>query len=194
MISFVDSRTDKSVNAVLSMNYNQERTSDYDSFDDNMVDSIASNRLHIEPKITILQFGNTKVALLIDSGSVYSVLNESLNMIKRSSLARWLTIAPSKDLKTFANEILAEIAMMQTLVESKRWRIEDAEVYVVIDGLKLLIGRDLFDALGISVIQNLNSIEGIMISNITIQCPVKSRAAYQFPNLISRIGISKVQI
>ena len=84
--------------------------------------------------------------------------------------------------------------MIQTPVESNDWRIDDAEFALVRDSLKPLIGRDLFDALGISVTQTLNSIEGNMINNITIQCPFKTRTANQFPQLISSIERSKVHI
>ena len=69
---------DQTVNAIENVNYNPQCESDYDSSDDNMVASIASNTIQIEPKNTILQIGNTRVGLLIDSGSVCSILPESL--------------------------------------------------------------------------------------------------------------------
>ena len=43
---------------------------------------------------------------------------------------------------------------MQTLMESNGWQIEDAKLVVVRDGLKPLIGGDVFAALGISVCDN----------------------------------------
>ena len=63
-----------------------------------MVASSASNTVQIEPKNTTLQIGNTKVGLLIDSGSVCSILIESLSteVVKNSTLARWLTTAPAQ--------------------------------------------------------------------------------------------------
>ena len=72
------------------MNYNPQCESDYDSSDDNMVASIASNAIQNEPKNTILQIGNTQVGLLIDSGSVCSILPESLasEIVENSPLAR----------------------------------------------------------------------------------------------------------
>ena len=120
-----------------------------------MVASIASNTLQIEAKNTTEPNGNTKVGLLIASRSVGSNLNESLatEVINSSSVARWLTTAPSTELKTFANEPISVISMMQTPVESNVWRIQDAEFVVVRDGLRPLIGRDLFVALGIPVKQ-----------------------------------------
>ena len=66
--------------------------------------------------------------------------------------------------------------MMQTRVESTGWRTEDAEFVVVRDGLKPPIGRDVFDALGISVTQIPNSDTGSMIDNITTQYPTNSKS------------------
>ena len=99
--SIYDNTSDNSVNAFLNMNYSPEYKSIYDSSDDNTVASIASNTLHIESKNKILPIGNTKVGLLIESGSVFSILNESLvtKIINNSSPVRCLTTAPSKNLK-----------------------------------------------------------------------------------------------
>ena len=55
------------------MNYNPEYKSKYGSSDDNMVASIASTILRIEPKNITLENGNTsvlKLGPLIASGSV----------------------------------------------------------------------------------------------------------------------------
>ena len=161
-----------------------------------MVDSIASKTVQMEPKNTILQIGNTKVGLLIDSVSVYSNLNESVatEVVYISTLARWLTTAPAQELKTFANEPKPVKGMMQAPIESNGWRIEDAKFVVVRDGLKSLIGRDLFEVLGTSITHILCSDEGSMVNTITSQCPFKTRITNQFPQLISRIGSSKVHI
>ena len=136
-----------------------------------MVASIASYTVQIEPKNTILQIGNNKVGLLIDSRIVCSILNESLAtvVISNYTLARLLTTAPAQELKTFANETIPVIGMMKAPIESNGWRIEDAEVVVVRDGLTPLIGRDLFEVLGISSTQTLCSDEGSMVNTITTQ-------------------------
>ena len=84
--------------------------------------------------------------------------------------------------------------MMQALMESNGWRNKDANFVVVRDGLKPLIGRDLFEVLGISINQTLCSDEVSMVNTITPQCPFKTHIANQFPQPISRIGRSKVQI
>ena len=82
--------------------------------------------------------------------------------------------------------------MMQTLVVGNGWRIKDAEILVVRDGLKQLIGPNLSDEFGISVTQILSPIEGNMINNINTKSPFKSRIANHFANLVSRIGLFKV--
>ena len=101
---------------------------------------------------------------------------------------------PPQELKTFANEPINVMGMMQAPIARKGWRTEDAEFVVVRDELKPLIVRDLFDALGVSVTQTPNSNEGSMVNAITPQCPFKTRIAKQFPQLISRIGRSKIHI
>ena len=116
-----------------------------------------------------------------------SILNESLatEIINNSTLAT----APAQEIKAIANEPIPIIQMMQTPVESNGWRIEDADFVIVRDGLKPLIGRDLFEVLGISITLTLSSDEGSMVNTITTQCPFKT-----FPQFISRISRSKVHI
>ena len=150
----------------------------------------------LNQKKAFLQIGNIKVGLLIDSESVCSISNESLaaEVINNSNLAQLLTTVAPKELRTFANEPIPVIGMMQTPGESNSCRIEHAEFVEVRDGLKPLICRDVFEAIGISITQTLNSKEGSMINNITSQCPFKTRVAIQFPQLITRICSSKVNI
>ena len=76
--SVEDTPTDQTVNATQNIDYNSQCESDYDSSDDNMVASIASNSIQIEPKNTTLKIENNQVGLLIYSGSVCSILTESL--------------------------------------------------------------------------------------------------------------------
>ena len=125
-----------------------------------------------------------------------SILTESIaaEIVDNSPLAPWLMTTPPQELKTFENEPINVMGMIQAPIASNGWRIEDAEFVVVRDGLKPLIGRDLFDAPGMSVTQTPNSNEGSMVNTITPQCPFKTRIAKQFPQLISRIGRSKIHI
>ena len=105
-----------------------------------------------------------------------------------------LTTVPPKELKTFANEPIPIIGTMQTPVENNGWRIDDAEFILARDDIKQLLGRELFDAIGISFTQTLNSVKGSMINSNNTQCPFKTPIANQFPQLISRIDRSKLHI
>ena len=126
-----ENTTKQSVNAIQNANYKPQCESDYDSLDDNMVAGIASNTIQIQPKNTTLQIGKSKVGLLIESGSVCRILNESLatEVGNNSTLARWLTTAPAQALKTFANEPIPVIAKMQAPLESNGWRIETPNLW-----------------------------------------------------------------
>ena len=117
-----------------------------------------------------------------------------MEVVNNSTLARWLTTAPAQELKTFANEAKPVIGMIQAPIESNGWRNEDDEFVVVKDGLKPLIGRDLFEVLVVAITQILCSDEGSMVNTITNQCPYKTRIANQYPQPISRIGRSTVHI
>ena len=158
-----------------------------------MVASIASTAVQVEPRNTFLKIGNTQVGLLSDSGSVCSILNESLaTEVIHNSLSRWLKTTPS--LMTFANQPIPVIGLMQTPVESKGWRIEDPECVVIRDGLKPLIAGHFSEALGVSITQKLCSDEGSMVNTITTQGSFKTRIANQFPQIISRTGRPNVHI
>ena len=198
VISIEENTNEKSVNAIQNVNYNLqcEPDSNLHSLDDNMVASIASNTVQIQPKNTILQNGNTKVGLFLDSGSACRILNESLatEVINNSALARWMTTTAAQELKTFANEPIPVIGMMQAPIERNGWRIEEAKFVVIRDRLKPWIGRDLLEVLGNSITQTLCSDEGSMVNTITTQCLFKTRIANQFPQLCSRIGRSNVHI
>ena len=84
--------------------------------------------------------------------------------------------------------------MKQAPIESNGCRVEDAEFVVAKDGLKPLSERDLFEDLEISVNQTLSSNEGSKVNTITTQCPFKTRIANEVPQLISRIGRTKIHI
>ena len=113
--SVEDTPTDQTVNAIKNKDHNPQCESDYDSSDDNMVASIASNSIQIEAKNTTLQIGNTQIGLLIDPGSVCSILTESpaVELVDNSPLARWLMTTPPQELKTFANEPINVMGMIQ---------------------------------------------------------------------------------
>ena len=99
-------------------------------------------------------------------------------------------IAPPQELKTFSNEPINVTGMIQAPIASNGWRLKEVEFVVVRDGLKPLVGRDLFDAFGISVTQ-IPKHEGSMVNTITSQCPFKTRIAQQFPQLLLHVLVAQ---
>ena len=93
-------------------------------------------------------------------------------------------------MKTFSNEPTHTVGILQTSIQSGNWYANPIEIQVMADGHRSLLGRNLFPALGLSIQQSNNQ----MIINQVEQeyCPIKKQIAIDFPDLISRIGKSKV--
>ena len=134
---------------------------------------------------------NTNTTLLVDSGSACSNLNRSLapQVVQSSPRAFWTNETVSPKFRTFSNEPLQLEGKIQSPITSKGWTCEVATFTVVADGLKSLIGRDLFDKLGLAAIHS-TSQKGNRVNNISSP-EFREQIAKTFPELISRIGRSK---
>ena len=78
---------------------------------------------------------------------------------------------------------------IQAPITSQGWVCDSATFTVVADGLKSLIGRDLFDQLGLAVTQS------TFLKGNNIASPeFKIQIAKTFPGLVSRIGRSKSKV
>ena len=78
---------------------------------------------------------------------------------------------------------------LNSTIESKNWRTINAHFVIVENGLRPLMGRDLFEALGIYIKQQ-------QAANRTVNCintlnPVKHQIAEEFPGFNKRIGKPK---
>ena len=76
-------------------------------------------------------------------------------------------------------------------IQSNNWYANPIETQVVTDGHRSLLGRHLFPALGLSIQQSntpntVNQVE-------QEYCPIKKQIATDFPDLISRIGETKIK-
>ena len=138
--------------------------------------------------------GNTATNVLVDSGSVCTIINESLanSIVSQDSKSKWIREANSKQLKTFSNEPIHTLSILQTSIQSNNWYANPIKIQVVTDGHRPLLGRNLFPALGLSIQQSNNQ---TTINQVEQEyCPIKKQIAIDFPDLISRIGKSKVHI
>ena len=139
-------------------------------------------------------FGNTATNVLVDLGSVCTIVNESLadSIVSQDSNSKWIREANPKQLKTFFNEPIHTLGILQISIQSNNWYANPIEIQIVTDGHRPLLGRDLFPALGLSNQQTNNQ---TTINQVEQEyCPIKKQIATDFPDLISRIGKSKVHV
>ena len=183
------------VNQILA-DFDPDLESNYSSDEDNCVALVSSTDLttSMTPINLPVIFGNTSTNVLVDSGSVCTIKNESLanSIISHDSKSKWISGANPKQLKTFSNEPIHTVGIIQSSNQSGNWHANPIEIQVMADGHRSLLGRDWFPALGLSIQQSNNQ----MIINQVEQeyCPIKKQIAIDFPDIISRIGKSKVHI
>ena len=176
---------------VNNINYNEQINSDYDSSDDNYVatvENISSPNLAL--KNLSLTIGNTNCDLILDSGSGCTIINMSLarEIMLNCAQSQWSEKKPL-ELKSFSNDIVQPLGTLKTPVKCNDWSLQKAKITVVADVFRPILGRDLFDQLGITISQK--ACPQKEVNNIDQPCAIKKSLAKEFPDLISRIGKSK---
>ena len=115
-------------------------------------------------------------------------------ILKTKSLARWIITKQDRYLKTFSNEPIKFLGKFSITVTYNDWTCEEACSTVVQGGHKLLNGRDLFDSLGLVVVQQQVK-RGKCVNNIdNSRCTFKQTIASYFPQLVSKIDLSKTHL
>ena len=169
--------------------------SDYSSGEeDNTFATIETAVEKVEPLNMPLKIGNIDTTPLVDSGSACSILNHSVasQAVQSNPRAFWINETVPPQLRTLSNEPIQVEGKIQAPITSKGWACDSATFTVVADGLKSLIGRDLFDQLGLAVTQS-TSLKVNRVNNISSP-ELKEQIAKTFPGLISRIGRSKSHV
>ena len=90
------------------------------------------------------------------------------------------------ELKSLSNDIVQLLGTLKTPVKCNDWSIQKAKITVVADGFRPILGRDLFDQLGITISQK--PFPQLDVNNIDPPCAIKKSLAKEFPDLTSRIG------
>ena len=176
----------------ISVDLDPDWESNYSLDEDNCVAAVSSTEFTIcvEAINLPVTFGNTATTVLVDSGSVCTIINESLaaSIVSQDSNSKWIREANPKKLKTFSNEPIHKLGILQISIQSNNWYPNPIEIQDVTDGHRPLLGRDLFPALGLSIQQANNQ---TTINQVEQEyCPLKKQIATDFPDLISRIGKS----
>ena len=178
----------------ISADFDPDLESNYLPDEDNCVASVSSVDFttRVEAVSLPVVFGNTATNLLVDSASVCTIINESLedSIISQDPNSKWIREANPKQLKTFSNEPIQTLGILQMSIQSNNWYANPIEIQVVADGHRSLLSRDLIPALGLSIQQTKNQ---QTVNQVDQEyCSIKKQIATNFPDLISRIGKSKV--
>ena len=172
-------------------NYNEQLSSDYESSDENYVATVENiSSPNIALKNLSITNGKTNCDLFLDSGSGCTIINISLarEILYNCAKSQWSEKKPL-ELKSFSNDIVQSLGTFKTPVRCNDWKIQKAKITVVADGFRPILGRDLFDQLGITKSQK--PCPNTEVNNIDQPCAIKRSLAKEFPDLISRIGKSK---
>ena len=139
----------------------------------------------------LIKIANISTTLLVDSGSACSIFKRSLlsQVVESSPQAIWIHEKVSQKLRTFSNEPIYIKGKIQTPITSNGWTLNSAIFTVVVDGLKYLTGRDLFNNLGLALTHYSFS-QGNQVNNISSSSDFKKHTAANSPNLILRVGRS----
>ena len=140
-------------------------------------------------KMTI-KIGNTDCDLLLNSSSSCTIINMSLaeEIMFDCMQGQWSEKKPI-ELKFFSNDKVEKLGMLKTPVRCIDWKIQKAEITVVADAFRPILGLDLFDQLGITISQK--PCPNIKVNTVETPCVIKQSLTKKFPELILRIGKSK---
>ena len=186
---------DKESHAEDSVNFLQSSKpyeSNYISSEDNMVALTQNDIAKKEPLNMPMKIGNISTTLLVDSGNACTILNQSLlsRVVRNSPHVFWIHDNANPQLRTFLKEPIRIEGKVQAPVPSNGWTSDSARFTVVTEGLKSLIGRDLFDQLGIAVTKS-SSFPGNQVNTSSPSSEFKEYIALKLPILLSRIRRSK---
>ena len=132
----------------ISADFDPDLESNYSSDEDNCVAAVSSTDFAISVESINLPvvLGNTATNVLMDSGSVCTIINESLAnlIVSQDSISKWICEANPKQLKTFSNEPIHTQGILRTPIQSNNWYANPIEIQVVTDGHRPLLGKSCF--------------------------------------------------
>ena len=128
----------------ISADFDPNLESNYLSDEDNCVAAVSSTDFatSVEAINLPVVLGNTATNVLVDSGSVCTIINEQLanTIVSHDSNSKWIREANPKQLKTFSNEPIHTLGILQTSIQSNNWYANPIEIQVKTDGHRPLLG------------------------------------------------------
>ena len=119
-----------------------------------------------------ITIGNTDCHLLLNSATGCTIIKMSLagEIMFNCAQSQWSEKKPL-ELKCFSNNIVKTLETLKTPVRCNDWKIQKAKITLVADGFRPILGRDLFDQLGITISQK--PCPNIELNNIETPCAIK---------------------
>ena len=166
------------------------------SDDDYSVNKMDTSNDPTTPSKLHVQYGHSKFWVMVDSGSSTSIVTEQMakDIEARDSNTWWSRTTNPVQLKSYTETSIKNLGTLYCDIECNGWRAGRADIIVVPNKHRAIVGRDLFQPLGIHLKQedspnaqgkNIDSIE------ITSTCPIKPEVATKYKNLTTRLGRSK---
>ena len=166
------------------------------SDDDYSVNMMDTSNDPTTPSKLHVQYGHSKFWVMVDSGSSTSLVTEQMakDIEARDSNTWWSRTTNPVQLKSYTDTPIKNLRTLYCDIECNGWRAGRADIIVVPNKHRAIVGRDLFQPLGIHLKQkdspnaqgkNIDSIE------ITSTCPIKREVATKYNNLTTRLGRSK---
>ena len=163
-----------------------------DDYSVNMVDTTddqtTPSKLHV-------QYGHSKFWIMVDSGSSTSIVTEQMakDIEAWDNNTWWSRTTNPVQLKSYTNTPIINLGTIycDCDIECNGWRAGRADIIVVPNKHKAIVGRDLFQPLGI--LKKSPKAQGKNIDSIEIMstCPIKREVATKYNNLTTRFGRSK---
>ena len=142
-----------------------------------------------------IQYGYSKFWVMVDSRSSTSIVKEHMakDIEARDRNTWWSgTINPVK-LKSYTDNPIKNLGTLYSDIECNGWKARRADIIVVPNKHRAIIGRDLFKPLGIKLTQHDSPTStGESINSInTFQTPtIKEEVENKYKNLTTTIGRS----
>ena len=164
-----------------------------DEYSLNMMDTTddptTPSKLHI-------QYGHKKFRVMVDSGNSTSIVTEQMakEIEARDSNTWWSRTTNPVELKSYTNTPIKNLGTLYCDIECKGWRAGRADIIVVPNKHRAIVGRDLFKPLGLHHKQedspNAKG-KNIESKEIMSTCPIKREVATKYENLTTSLGRSK---
>ena len=165
-----------------------------DSVDENSVNMMDTEDDPTTPSKLQIQYGLSKFQVKADScGSKSLVTDQMTKDIEERDINTWSRTINPVQRKSYTDTPIKNLATLDCDFECNRWREGRADVIVVPNKHREMVGRDMFKPLRIHFKQKDSpNAEGKNINSIdsTPTCPIRKDLAIKYKNLTTRVGRS----